>query len=127
MSAGKYIIYILLIFTIFITCCDSDEDEEVYNFKVMSSNGSATGYYSVNGGAFQYFDTIAGSSSFYNYEQTISSLDTILIYAEGDTTAATAISIYLYRDTELIKTVSASQSDSAIPVNVTLDYSGSDE
>jgi len=105
---------------------DEEEDEEQYSFKVMASNGEATGYYSPNGGSFHYFDTsYSGSSIYFSYERSISSLDSILVHAEGEDPATTAISIYLYEDSDLIDSASVYQIDGET-VNVNLDYTSSE-
>jgi len=121
----KFIKYSLLLCLLFsLSGCDDDSKEnDKYSFKVIASNGNATGYYSVDGGSFNYFDTeYSESSSFYSYEKDISSLDSILIYAIGEDTGTSSISIYLYDESELLDSVSASQTESDVKVSLTLDY-----
>jgi len=125
----KYLIIILLSLFLPLAGCDDDSDDnKKYNFKIMASNGNATGYYSLNGDEFKYFETeYSENSTFYSYEKDISSLKTIMIYTEGVGTETSSISIYLYEDDELLDSVSASQTDSDVRVSVTLNYTKPDE
>ncbi len=97
---------------IFFTACDDPSVPSTYNFKVMSSDGPFTGYYSVDGGSFQYFDgsLASGSSYFYSYEKNLSSPDSIMVYAIGTDTSATSISIFIYEDGALGDSITVSQS-----------------
>ena len=125
----KYSFILLFSLSFSLTGCEDDsKDNDKYSFKVIASNGNATGYYSIDGGSFKYFDTeYSESSSFYSYEKDISSLDSILIYAIGEDTNTSSISIYLYDESELLDSVSASQTESDVKVSLTLDYTEPDE
>lgn len=124
----KILIFISLLVSIVFLGCDTGEEKAKYNFKVMASNGAFTGYYSVNGDSLQYFNSTAvpGSSIFYSYEQSISSLNSILIYTTATSADATGISIYLYDGSDLLKRADVSQVTTET-INLTLEYSTSDE
>ena len=114
MSRKIFVIIIIWILN-FIPGCVLDDDEEIsdaYNFKVMASDGSFTGYYSVDGGAFHFFtitDHVPDNENFYSYEKNLDSPDSVLIYATGTDDTATSISIYIYQNDELVDSVTVSQ------------------
>lgn len=122
--AAKILIIISLLNIFVFTGCETDDSDPKYNFKVMSSNGAFTGYYSVNGGSFKYFTSspVPGSPIYYSYEKSISSLDTISIDVTADDDTTTKITIYLYDDTDLLKRADVTQVD-VETISLYLDYS----
>ncbi|HNX24858.1 MAG TPA: hypothetical protein PKG60_12495 [Spirochaetota bacterium] len=125
--SAKILFCLSLLILIVVTGCETNDVEDKYNFKVMSSSGAFTGYYSVNGDSLQYFNSTAvpGSPIFHSFEESISSLSSILIYVTAETSAATGISIYLYNGSDLIKRADVSKIDTET-INITLEYSTSD-
>jgi len=121
---AKILICILMLSSVLLAGCDTEDSDPKYNFKVMSSNGAFTGYYSVNGDSFKYFESapVSGSSIYHSYEKSISSLNTISIDVTAIDNTATKITIYLYDDTDLLKRADVSQVDTET-ISLYLDYS----
>ncbi len=123
----------LLVMLIFICCvnnigCDDiEEDDSTYSFEVISSNGSFTGYYKVDGGSAKYFTgSSAGSDTiYYSYDNNLSSPSSIIISATADSTETTSISIYVYDDSELGDSFTETQDDSET-ITETLSYTFDD-
>ena len=122
--SAKILICILIFSSVLLAGCDTEDSDLKYNFKVMSSNGAFTGYYSVNGNSFKYFEStlVSGSSIYHSYEKSISSLDTISIDVTAIDNTATKITIYLYDDTDLLKRADVAQVDTET-ISLYLDYS----
>lgn len=125
----KILILILLLNIAVFTGCGEDDEDPKYSFKVISSNGPFEGYYFLNGEDFESFNSTAdaGSTVFHVYEKSISSIDSIIIYATGLGPEATGISIYLYSDKTLLKREDVSQVDDTATISLTLEYSASAE
>ena len=112
----------------FFNGCEDAEESDTYNFKVTSSDGQFEGYYMVDGGSMQYFscETASGNTSFYTYQENLSSPGSITIYAKGTDISATSISIYIYENDVLGDSITVSQSTdsdgNALKVVATLSY-----
>lgn len=127
-SAAKIILFISLFIVTVFTGCETDDSDPKYSFKVISSNGPFEGYYFLNGEDYESFSSAAdaGSTVFYIYEKSISSIDSIIIYVTGLGPEATGISVYLYSDKTLLERADVSQAE-VETINLTLEYSASDE
>jgi hypothetical protein len=131
----KIFTLLILIFALLpFAACDFGDDTDLgdaYNFKVISADGPFTGFYVVDGGSSKYFNsnTIDGTI-FHSFEKNLSSPSSIYIFATGEDTSATSISIYIYADSMLVKDITASQNTdingNAIKVTTSLSYSFSE-
>ncbi len=127
--SAKFFIFILLLISFISTGCnDTEDDGTIYNFKVISSGESFTGYY------FADVDTptnfagtlMTDSTTNYIYEAPIAPDESITISASGSTTDTTSITIYLFKESTKIKTVTATPTVSGGTVSALLEYSISD-
>ncbi len=107
--------------------CGDVAESDYYNFKVQSSNGSFSGYYSVDGGDFKYFSSEAVSGTIYNkYEHDLNSPDSLLVSVTADSDSSTAISIYIYENSGLVEDITVTQSTdssgNALKITASLSY-----
>ena len=129
-----FTLLLILFLTVPFTACDFGEDIEVgdaYNFKVISADGPFTGFQVVDGGISKQFNSNAiDGTSFYNFEKNLSSPSSIYIFATGEDTSATSISIYIYADSLLVEDITVSQSTdingNPLKVTTSLSYSFSE-
>ncbi len=124
----QFIIILMFLCCVINMGCDDTEDESsAYSFEVISSNGSFTGYYKIDGGSAQYFaGTSAGSDTiYYSYDQDLSSPTSISISATADSTDTTSITIYVYDDYELGDSSTETQDDEET-ITATLSYTFDD-
>jgi len=129
----KSLVFALLLLLVPVMGCELEEEiSDYYNFKVMSSNGDFSGYYSVDGEPFQYFGGEPVTATiYYSYETNLSAPSSVLISVTADT-AATAVSIYVYANTQLVADITTTQTyDSggtplAITTTLTHDFTTSE-
>jgi len=131
----KIFTLLILIFTLLtFTACEFGDDIDVgdaYNFKVISADGPFTGFYVVDGSSSKYFDSNAVDGTiFHSFEKNLSSPSSIYIFATGEDTSATSISIYIYADSLLVKDITSTQSTdingNPLKVTASLSYSFSE-
>jgi len=126
--AAKILIIISLLNVAVFTGCETDDNDSKYKLKVMGTNGDFTGWYSVDGDDNKYFTSEAVSGTpYYSYEKSISSLDSLYVSVGATTISTSALSIYLYVDSELVDSVEVTQSDALVKISLTMDYSETEE
>jgi len=124
-----FTLLIILFLAISFTACEFGDDIDVgnaYRFRIMATDGPFTGYYMLDGGSPKIFNsTDLTGSIFTNFEQNLSAPESVYVFATGENTDATSISIYVYADSKLVKDVTAVQTTDSggNPLKVTVSTS----
>lgn len=126
--AAKILIVIsLLNMAVFTGCGDEDADPK-YKLKVMGTNGDFAGWYSVDGEDNVYFSSVAvAGTPYYSFEESISSLDSLYVSVGATTVFTSALSIYLYVDSDLVDSAEVTQSEATVKISLTMDYSETED
>ncbi len=126
--AAKILIIISLLNVVVFAGCETDDTDDKYKLKVMGTNGDFTGWYSVDGDDNKYFSSVAVSGTpYYSYEVSISSLDSLYVSVGATTISTSALSIYLYVDSELVDSAEVTQSDALVKISLSMDYSETED
>lgn len=121
-----FVCTLLITLSALVTGCemDADENEDYYNFKVISAGGNFEGYYIINGtdeGTFS-GSSMSGSTVYYSFQKNLSSPTSVLVSATALSTSASSIEIYIYQNSELVDSIQSSQSDSTVTVSAYISY-----
>lgn len=100
-----FTLLILLFVTLPFTACELGDDGGVgdtYNFKVISAQGSFTGYYIENGGKMNIFNSETLDGTYHSFEKNLSSPESVYISATGSDSGTTSISILIFAENKLV-------------------------
>lgn len=113
----KIFTLLILIFALQFASCEFGDDIDVgdaYNFKVIASQGSFTGYYIINGGSTNLFSGEAVDGNYYSYEKNLSSPESVYVSVTGTDAGTKSISILIFADNELVSDTTVTQADSEV-------------
>jgi hypothetical protein len=116
-------IILLLISTLQLAAFECYTTAATLNVTVIAAGDNFSGYYIADGSSINIITgTQIGSSNLYKYTESIAVDTSIRVYAVSDSNAGSSIQIMIYKDSALVASDSATDSDSSTP-SLTLDYS----
>lgn len=124
----KILFYIAVVISLLSAGCEYEAPEgDSYNFVVVSSGGTVSGYYIVNGDpdSQTYFTTVLVSGTsltnpYFEYKKNLVSPSSVRIYACQDSSSVTSVQIYVYENSNEVANASDTITTSGDTVSATL-------
>ena len=122
----RILYYISILFSLVAAGCEADDEEnDTYNFVVISSGGSVSGYYIVDGDpeSQTYFSTLSVTgTSYFEFKKNLDAPVSIRIYAYQDSSDVTSVQIYVYDNSTEVASASDTVTETGDTVSATLYY-----
>lgn len=125
----KRLVFVIALISamVFIPGCEEEVDSYSYSFQIVA-DGDFEGYYIIDDDP--YIDLNGEQETGktrYSVYKNMETANSIIISATGTTTATSSIQIYVFKDDIIVKSVSASQTDSTVKVTAYLTYTFADD